>query len=135
MDDQLFRQSRGGRRGAISVLLLACVASGFWLYQGFLRRQRLEWIAEVRSLGLPVVVMPASRWAARMYVPGPQRIVDYDVVIVMIDTEQQGQALLTSTEDCPDDVKIYAFDGLSAQRYAQIESRFPSAVLFTRLDN
>lgn len=135
MNDLSATGARGGRRGAVAVVLIATLACGFWFYQGVLRQQRIEWITAVRSLGLPVSVIPASQWTAKMYVPGPQGIVDRDIVIVMVDTESQGSALLKAPSFCPADVKIYAFDGLSTARYAEIEDRFPSAVLFTRLQN
>ncbi len=133
MDELSKTPKRSGRLGASLLVLIALFSCGFWFYQGVQRRHRLEWIASVRSLGLPVSVIPASQWTARMYVPGPQGIVDRDIVIVNVDTESQGKALLAAPAECPSDVKIYAFDGLSTQRYSQIEERFPTAVVFTRL--
>ena len=58
---------------------------------------------------------------------------DRDIVIVMVDTESEGKALLKAPADCPYDTKIYAFDGLSTKDYLRLEERFPSAVLFTRI--
>ena len=135
LDEPTTNKPASGRRGAVAIVLVAAMACSFWLYQGVLRRQRLEWTSQVRSLGVPVSIMPASKWTAQMYVPGPQGIIDREVVIVTVDNDTQGQALLGAPAECPDDVKIYAFDGLSTKRHSQIEERFPTAVVFTRLQD
>ncbi|QDT53654.1 hypothetical protein Pan44_16770 [Caulifigura coniformis] len=133
MDHHQKNPGRSGRGGATVVLLLVGLSCLFWGYQGVVRRHRHEWAAAVKSLGLTATIMPASRWTSQMYVPGPQQLLERDVVIVMVDSESQGQALLTAPSSCPNDVKIYAFDGLSTARYAQLEERFPTAVVFTRI--
>jgi hypothetical protein len=135
LDDQAFKPAHTGRGGAVLVVLLAILSCGFWLYQGAVRRQRHEWLTAVKSLGLSASIMPASQWTSQMYVPGPQQIMERDVVIVMVDSEAEGQALLTAPAACPHDTKIYAFDGLSTQNYARLEERFPTAVVFTRITN
>jgi hypothetical protein len=133
LDDHTSKPTGSGRRGPIFLFLIAILACGFWGYQGVLRRHRLEWLAAVKSLGLSASIMPASKWSSQMLVPGPQQLLDRDIVIVMVDTESEGKALLKAPADCPYDTKIYAFDGLSTKDYLRLEERFPSAVLFTRI--
>ena len=133
MADHTLKPGRAGRVGPVLVVVVAVLACGFWIYQGALRRQRLEWLARVQSLGLDASVMPASRWNSQMLVPGPQTLMEREIVIVMVDTESQGKALLTAPAECPKDTKIYAFDGLSTKSYMGLEERFPSAVVFTRI--
>jgi hypothetical protein len=135
LDDQTLKPGRNGRVGPVAVVLLAVLACGFWAYQGTLRRQRLEWLATVKSLGLNASIMPASKWNSQMVVPGPQPLLEREIVIVMVDTESEGQALMKAPPECPKDTKIYAFDGLSTKGYLGLEERFPTAVVFTRLTN
>ncbi|OAI52780.1 hypothetical protein AYO47_05940 [Planctomyces sp. SCGC AG-212-M04] len=133
MDDHTSQPKEAGRRGPIFLFIVAVLACGFFGYQGIARRHRLEWLATVKSLGLSASIMSASKWSSQMLVPGPQQLLDRDIVIVMVDTESQGQALLQAPADCPYDTKIYAFDGLSTKGYLRLEERFPTAVLFTRI--
>jgi hypothetical protein len=133
LDDHTSKPTGSGRRGPIFLFLIAIVACGFWGYQGVLRRHRLEWLAAVKSLGLSASIMPASKWSSQMLVPGPQQLLDRDIVIVMVDTESEGKALLKAPAECPYHTKIYAFDALSTNDYLRLEERFPSAVLFTRI--
>jgi hypothetical protein len=135
LDDHTIQPRRTGRGGAVAVILIAVLSCSFWIYQGAIRRQRHEWLAAVKSLGLTAAIVPARKWTSQMYVPGPQPLMERDVVIVMVDTESDGDALLKAPAACPDDTKIYAFDRLSAKSYARLEERFPTAVVFTRLTN
>jgi len=133
LDDQSQSSKRSARGGPVLVVLLAILSCVFWVHQGAERLQRREWLTTVKSLGLPAAIMPASQWSAQMHVRGPQQILERDIVIVMVDTEAQGTALLTAPAECPDDTKIYTFDGLSTENYQRLEERFPTAVVFTRI--
>jgi hypothetical protein len=135
LDDHTLKPGRSGRIGPGVVILAAVLACGFWVYQGTIRRQRLEWLAAVKSLGLNASIMPASKWNSQMLVPGPQPLLERDIVIVMVDSESEGQALLKAPATCPVDTKIYAFDGLSTKSYMRLEERFPTAIVFTRITN
>jgi hypothetical protein len=133
LDDHTLKPGRAGRIGPVLVIVIAVLACGFWIYQGAVRRQRLEWLATVKSLGLNASIMPASKWNSQMLVPGPQSLLEREIVIVMVDTESEGKALLKAPSACPHDTKIYAFDGLSTKGYLGLEERFPTAVVFTRI--
>jgi hypothetical protein len=135
LDDHTSKPTRKGRSGPILVVLAAVLACGFWIYQGAMRRQRFEWLQAVKSLGLSATIIPASKWNSQMLVPGPQSLLEREIVIVMVDTESQGQALLRAPGNCPHDTKIYAFDGLSTKGYMRLEEHFPTAVVFTRITN
>lgn len=133
LDDHTSKPGRTGRVGPVVVILVAVLACGFWIYQGVVRRQRAEWLATVKSLGLQASIVPHASWSSQMMVPGPQSLLEREIVIVMVDSELQGQALLTAPADCPMDTKIYAFDGLSTKNYTRLEERFQNAVVFTRI--
>jgi hypothetical protein len=133
LNDHTLKPERAGRIGPVLVILIAVLACGFWIYQGTVRRQRLEWLATVKALGLNASIIPASKWNEQMLVPGPQTMLEREVVIVMVDSELEGQALMTAPAACPNDTKIYAFDGLSTKGYLGLEERFPTAVVFTRI--
>jgi len=135
LDDHSLKPGRTGRVGPVVVVVVAVLACGFWVYQGVLRRQRHEWLATVKALGLDASIIPASKWNSQMLVPGPQSLLEREIVIVMVDTESQGKALMQAPSACPKDTKIYAFDGLSTKSYMGLEERFPTAVVFTRITN
>lgn len=135
MDDHTSKPGRNGRSGPVLVILVAVLACGFWIYQGVVRRQRAEWLATVKALGLQASIMPHSSWSSQMMVPGPQSLLEREIVIVMVDSELQGQALLRAPAECPLDTKIYAFNGLSTNGHSRLEERFQNAVVFTRIAN
>jgi hypothetical protein len=133
LDDHPSKPTRQGRGGSVAVILIALFACSFWMYQGVVRRHRLEWLNTVKSLGLTASIIPASQWNSQMVVPGPQPLLEREIVIVMVDTESQGKALLRAPAECPYDTKIYAFDGLPTRDYVRLEERFQNAVVFTRI--
>jgi hypothetical protein len=124
----------GPRRQLLAVSTLLVLVSGLFANERLKAYRQRQWASEVQELGIAATVVPISKWTSELSVPAPMSLFDHDVVIVHLDDEADRNALLTKSSDCPADVKIYAFRDMSAARHGELEQRFPSAVVFTRID-